>query len=177
MKTKNIQQKIREFFFVNPNSKLRVREIERKLNLPLPSVIRYCKELEKENILTMIKTGNVSFYTADKTSNKFITQKKLYNINSLYISDLIDFLRKELSNPTIIVFGSYSKGEDIETSDIDLYIETHSNKNIDLENYEKKLSRNIQVFKHKNIKEIKNLNLSNNIVNGIILNGYLEVFY
>jgi len=176
MKTKNIKQVIKEFFFVNPNSKLRVREIERKLKLPLPSVIRYCKELQKENILTIIKTGSVSFYTADKTSNEFLFLKKLYNLNSIYTSGLIEFLRKELSNPTIIVFGSYSKGEDIETSDIDLYIETLSKKEIDLKNFENKLSRNIQIFRHKTIKEIKNLNLTNNIVNGIIINGYLEVF-
>jgi len=43
-------------------------------------------------------------------------------------------------------------------------------------NFENKLSRNIQIFRHKTIKEIKNLNLTNNIVNGITLNNYVEVF-
>ena len=176
MKSTNIKETLKEFFFVNPNARMRVRGIEKKLKLPLPSVIRYCKELDKEEILTTIKTGNVVFYTADKTSQKYLLQKKFYNIQSLYDSGLIDFIKIELNNSPVIVFGSYSKGEDDENSDIDLYIETPSGKHISLVEYEKRLSRKIQVFRHKNLQEIKNINLANNIINGVILNGYIEVF-
>lgn len=178
MKTKNIsiKEKIKEYFFVNPTAKLRVREIEKKLNLPIPSVIRYCKELMEEGLLTTIKTGNVVFYTSDRANSLFILEKKLFNIKSLYTSELIEFLKTELSNPPIIVFGSYSKGEDIEESDIDLYIETPSKIQPSLEKFEKILNRKIQIFEHKNINEIKNKNLANNIINGIVLNNYVEVF-
>ena len=176
MVTKNIKQKIKEYYFVNPNAKLRVREIEKFLKLPLPSVIRYCKELQSEGILTIIKTGNVIFYTGDRADKNFLIEKKLFNIKSIYDSGLIEFLKIELSNPVIILFGSYSKGEDTETSDIDLYLETPSKKEISLEKFEKILIRKIQVFRYKNIREIKNTNLSNNIVNGIIVNNYIEVF-
>ena len=82
----------------------------------------------------------------------------------------------ELSNPPIVLFGSFAKGEDIEDSDIDLYIETLSKKNIDLEKFEKLLKRKIQIFRHKNLNEISNPHLANNIINGIILNNYIEVF-
>lgn len=176
MKRKNIKSVLKEYFFVNPNSTLRVREIERTLKLPLPSIIKYCKELKEEKTLTTIKTGNVVFYTANKTSETFLLEKKLHNIKSLYTSGLIDFLRVELSNPALIVFGSYSKGEDTEESDIDLYIETPSKKEINLNKFERLLKRKIQVFRQRNISEIKNKNLSNNIVNGIILNKFVEVF-
>ena len=176
MKTKNIKQKIQEYFFINPTAKLRVREIEKLLKLPLPSVIRYCQELQIEGILTIIKTGTVVFYTGDRASNDFLLEKKLYNIKSLYQSGLIEFLKIELSNPAVILFGSYSKGEDTEESDIDLYIETPSKKKINTEKFEKKLKRKIQIFRHKSIYEIKNLHLSNNIINGFILNNYIEVF-
>ena len=80
----------------------------------------------------------------------------------------------ELSNPAIIVFGSYAKGEDVENSDIDLYIETPSKKEIKLEKFGKILKRKIQIFFYKNIHEIKNIDLANNIINGIILNGFIE---
>lgn len=176
MKTKNIKQKIREHFFINPTIKLRVREIEKFLKLPLPSVIRYCKELKEEEILTTIKTGNIVFYTGDRASSNFLLEKKLFNLKSLYDSGLIEFLKVELSNPVVILFGSYSKGEDTENSDIDLYIETPSKKEINLEKFEKELKRKIQSFRHKNIGEIKNLHLSNNIINGVILNNHIEVF-
>ena len=176
MKRKDIKQSIMEHFFINPNDKLRVREIERTLKLPLPSVIRYCKELEKESILTIIKTGNVNFYTANRSSEKYLLEKKLYNIKEIYESGFIEYLRRELSNPPIVLFGSFAKGEDTEESDIDLYIETPSKKKVSLEKFEKLLERKIQVFRYKNLNEISNLHLANNIINGITLNNYIEVF-
>jgi len=175
MKTKNIKQKIKEHFFISPTSKLRVREIEKLLKLPLPSVIRYCKELQAEGILTIIKTGSVVFYTGNRANSNFILEKRLFNIKSVYDSGLIEFLKIELSNPAVILFGSYSKGEDIENSDIDLYIETHSKKEINLEKFEKILKRKIQLFRHKSISEIKNKELADNVINGIVLNGFIEV--
>ena len=176
MKIKNIRERIKEYFLVNPTSKLRVRRIEKELKLSLPSVIRYCKELEKEGILMKIKIGNVVFYTANRVSGTFLLEKKLFNIKSLYSCRLIDFLKEELNNPAIIVFGSYAKGEDLENSDVDLYVETPSKREINLEKFKKVLKRDIQIFRHKSISEIKNIHLSNNILNGVNLNGFVEVF-
>ena len=175
MARKNIKKTIMEHFFVHPTTKLRVRQIERKLKLPLPSVIRYAKELEKEQILKKTITANVSFYSADRSSQAFLLEKKLFNIKQLYKTGLIEHLRQELHNPTIVLFGSYAKGEDVEDSDIDLYIETPSKKAIKPEKFENQLKRSMQFFIHKNLKETKNPELANNIINGITLNGYLEV--
>ncbi len=175
MKRKDIKQTIKEYFFINPTSKLRVREIERTLKLPLPSVIRYCKELEYEGILAIEKTGNVNFYTANR-NEAYLLEKKLFNIKILYESGLIEYLKQELSNPVVVLFGSYAKGEDTEESDIDLYIETPAKKQVHLEKFKKILKREIQIFPHRNIKEITNHHLANNIINGITVNSYLEVF-
>jgi len=175
MKRKNIKQIIKEHFFINPAAKLRVREIERTLKLPLPSVIRYCHELEQEEILTIAKTGTVNFYTASR-SETYLLEKKLYNIKQLYVSGLINYLKIELSNPAIVLFGSFAKGEDLEESDIDLYIETPSKKQLNLEKFKKILKREVQIFQHKSLKEITNHHLANNIINGITLNNYIEVF-
>ena len=176
MKTKSIKERIKEYFLVNPTAKMRVREIERTLKLPLPSIIRYCKELEKDEILVIIKIGNVTFYSANRANVKYILEKKIYNIKRIYESGLIEYIKIELSNPPIILFGSFSKGEDLEGSDIDLYIETPSNKKTDLEKFEKIMERRIQIFNHKNLREISNPNLANNIINGVLLNGFIEVF-
>ena len=174
MKTNNIKNKIKEYFFLNPTIKLRVRQIERTIKVPLPSVIRYTKELEKEDILTSLGISNINVYSSNRSSKRFLLEKRLFNIRQL--SNLTEFLIKELSNPTIIVFGSYSKGEDIENSDIDLFIETSSNKKLNLEKFEKSLQRNIHIFTYKTINNIENKELANNIVNGITLNGFVEVF-
>ena len=175
MKRKDIKKTIAEYFYLHPTAKLRVRGIERTLKLPLPSVIRYCKELQKESLLARISIGAVIFYTASR-SETYLLEKKLYNLKALYQSGLIEYLKQELSNPTLVLFGSYAKGEDTEDSDIDIYIETHSKKQLNLERFKKQLHRKIQIFQHRNIKEISNPYLANNIVNGITLNNYIEVF-
>lgn len=176
MNQKDIKNKLKEYFFLNPTIKLRVRQIERKVKVPLPSVIRYTKELEKEGIIKSTIIANIKVYSADRISKNFLLEKKLFNINQLSSTGLIDFLIKELSNPTIIVFGSYSRGEDLENSDVDFYLEMPTKKKFDLEKFEKQLQRKIQIFAYKKISEIKNKELANNIINGITLNGFIEVF-
>ncbi len=172
---KSIKLVVKEYFFTNPSAKMRVRQLERTLNIPLPSVIRYCKELEQEDILRKEVIGNVTFYTSNR-DKKYFLEKKLFNLKLIYDSGIVEYLKKELSNPVIIVFGSYSRGEDVESSDVDIYIETLSEKKLNLKKYEDKLSRNIQIFGNKSIKQIKNKHLVNNILNGITLNNQIEVF-
>jgi len=176
MKTKNIKQKIKEHFLKNPTTKLRVRQIERTLKLPLPSIIRYTKELTEEKILKTENIANIKLFTANYNSPEYLLEKKLHNIKSLYTSNLIPHLIEEYSNPAIILFGSFSNGEDIEDSDIDIYIQTPTKKKIPLNKFKKILEKNIQVFQEKNLKDISNPHLANNIINGITLNGSVEVF-
>ena len=176
MKRKDIKGLIAEYFFINPTARLRVRQIERELGLPLPSVINYVKELEKDGILQKKQMANVVFISADMESSSFLLEKKLFNIKKLYSCGLINFLSSELSNPSIIVFGSFAKCEDVEDSDIDLYIETHSKMSPSLERFERILKRKIQIFKYPTIKKVPNLHLANNIINGVLLNGFVEVF-
>ena len=174
MKTYNIKERIREYFFMNPTKKMRVRQIEREIKLPLPSVIRYCKELEREEILKRETISGVSTYSADRASKKFLIAKRLFNIKSIFESGLLDYMIKEYFNPVIVLFGSYSKGEDIEESDIDLYVETPKKHEFKLQKFEKILKRKVQVFNYRNIREIPNHHLSNNIINGITINNFLE---
>ncbi|MFH1376230.1 MAG: nucleotidyltransferase domain-containing protein [Candidatus Woesearchaeota archaeon] len=176
MKRNNIKGQVKNYFFINPKKRLRVRHIERELKLSLPSIIRYTRELENEGILKREKISGAVFFSADRVSKSFLLEKKLYNLKSLYESGLVEYLINELSNPIIIVFGSYSRGEDNEDSDIDLYIETPSKKKIKLEKFEKILRRKIQVFVCSNLKQVKNPHLMDNIINGITLNNFMGVF-
>ncbi|MBS3176828.1 nucleotidyltransferase domain-containing protein [Candidatus Woesearchaeota archaeon] len=100
-------------------------------------------------MLEIAKTGNVNFYTANRSSEKYLLEKKLYNIKSMYESGLIEYLRRELSNPSVVLFGSYGKGEDTEESDIDLYIETPSKKNVSLKNLKNCLK---EEYRHSSMK-------------------------
>lgn len=175
MKRKDTKELIKEFYFLNPTIKLRVRELERELSLSLPSVIFAVKKLVEEDLLQIIKIGSVIFYGANRSNKHYIFEKKLFNLKQIYTSGLIEDLKFNYSNSTVVLFGSYMRGEDIETSDIDIFIEILDKKNINLEKYEKILKRKIQIFKFKNFVSISNKDLANNIANGIVLNGFLKV--
>jgi len=176
MKLKDIKAELKEYFFLYPSAKMRVRQVERAIKAPLHSVIRYTKELEKGGFLKSNSIASVTFYSADRASATFLLEKKLYNLRSLFSSGLVKFLIQELSNPNMVVFGSYSRGEDVENSDIDLFVESVQKDVPSLSRFEKKLQRRIQLFKYKDISKVENKELANNIVNGITLNGFLEVF-
>ncbi|MBT4174043.1 hypothetical protein HOE07_00020 [archaeon] len=176
MKRNNIKMKLKEYFFRHPTKKLRVRQIEREVNIPLPSAIRYTKELEKEGILIREEIAEVVMFSADRASRIFLLEKRFFNMGCLFNSGLIDFIIKKMGAPNIILFGSYSNGEDVESSDIDIFIESSFKGKLDLTKFEKKLSKEIQIICSKNLSSIKNKNLANNIVNGVVLNGFFEVF-
>mgnify|MGYP001576023803 CR=1 FL=1 len=71
---------------------------------------------------------------------------------------------------SIILFGSYSKGEDIETSDIDILIISKAKKELKFLEIEKKLKRKINIMIVEDLKKLDSL-IVDKIYNGIILYG------
>ncbi|MBU1855165.1 MAG: nucleotidyltransferase domain-containing protein, partial [Nanoarchaeota archaeon] len=87
-------------------------------------------------------------------------------------SGIIEFLESVYEYPnSIILFGSYSFGENNEQSDIDIAIQTTLNKKIDLKKYEQKLRHTIQIFL---LDEKTPENLKKSIYNGIVLRGRIQ---
>jgi len=72
------------------------------------------------------------------------------------------------------LFGSSSRGEDIEESDIDLYVQA-GEREMGLYPYERSLNRNIQLHFKKDLQDYPK-ELRNNVANGIVMYGYLKVY-
>lgn len=168
-------------YFINEHEReFHVRELA-KLTKKSPSTIsKYLKQLEKEHILVSENKFNHLFFKAN-SDNPFFKEKKLfYNLNALRNSGLIESLKDNYNPEAIILFGSFAKAENIDKSDIDILIITHSKKEVNLNIYEKKLKHKIQLFLHSpsdiEAMKVKNKKLLNNFVNGIKLEGYWEVF-
>ena len=123
-------------------------------------------------MLKVEKKKHITEIFANLENPRFINKKRIFNLNQLYESGLVDFLIKECSPSMISVTGSYSKGEDIEKSDIDLVIITDKEKSMDLTNFEKRLSKRIHLIitNYKKMSEEFYINL----INGLILYGYVD---
>jgi len=91
----------------------------------------------------------------------------------LYDVGLPHFLFEEFPGSTIILFGSYSKGEDVFDSDIDIAIVGVKEKTLNLKKFEGFLKREINLNFYQSFKDIHK-DLKNNLFNGIILSGRID---
>lgn len=161
-------------FFDNPTREFHIRYLGRRLKLAVTSVTNYLKELTKENFIIKSKEGLYPSYKANRDYDDFKFYKKVHNVIKIRESGLIKYLDEFCLPTNIILFGSFSKGKDIESSDIDIFVEAKEKK-ANLEKYEKRLNRKINLFFEENFNKLSK-ELRNNIINGIKLEGYLKVF-
>ncbi len=160
----------------NPITQIHLRSLSRKINVSPTWIAQTIKSLEKAELITISKNKETRILTlqANRENQEFLKLKKSYNLYQLHKSDLTNKLIEIYQKPeAIILFGSYSRGEDIEKSDIDLAIITTKNIQINLEKFEKKLNRTIKILKlNKNKIEKEFLNT---LANGTVLYGYLNI--
>lgn len=171
MITKDNILKVMELFFKCPEKNFHLREIARLTNLSLPGVKKIIWKLEKEKLL-ITKREKIFVNVYATRNQKFIDLKRSHNLYAL--SDLREYLKNIYEEPeAIIVFGSFSRGEDISKSDIDIAVITPTNKTTNLTKFENKLSRKINLFEIQ-LKKSENSFL-NSLANGIVLSGNLNL--
>jgi len=169
----NNTNKILKEIFQNPTYSFHIRELARITRLNPNTIINISKNLEKDKIITKNKTKNIVEIKANIEDQTFIRKKRTFNLNELYDSGLIDFLIEKYDNPELIaILGSFSRGEDIEKSDIDIIVITDKKDIPYLEKFEKKLKRKIHLIP-STYKEISK-EFYNNLINGIVLHGYIR---
>jgi predicted nucleotidyltransferase len=169
---------VAEIFFNEPTKPHYLIEISKKSKLAHTSTKKYLILLKKEGIIkeTLEKKGKRSYqiYSAELNSIQYKNYKIIFNLIKIYDSKIIDLLRDKLMPKAIVLFGSYFRGEDIEDSDIDIFVEAKMQK-LDLTRLEKELKRKIELHFNENLSNYPK-ELRNNIINGDILYGYLEVY-
>lgn len=169
---------VAEVFFNEPTKTHYLIEISKKSKLAHTSVKGHLLTLKKLSIIkeSFENKGKRKFpiYSANLESKEYNIYKNICNIILLRKSGLIDFLKYSLMPNAIVLFGSYARGEDTEDSDIDLFVECKKGE-LDLSRFEKILNRRIDIHFKDKFKEYQK-ELKNNIINGIVLEGYLEAF-
>jgi len=172
MLQKSNRDKILEQFFLFPTKRWHIREIARATNIAHTSINRYISELLREELIIKDKELYTA-YKANRKSDNFKLLKKLYWNKTLVESGFVEHIYEKTHAEFIILFGSCSKGEDIESSDIDIYLES-SQKEINLNKYELAFSRKINLYFRK-FNKVQD-ELKNNLLNGIILHGFVKAY-
>jgi len=173
MITRDNTLRVMELFFRFPEGKFHLREVGRLTGLSMPGARKILIRLEKEKLL-MSKNEKVvkNFYAS--RNEKFVSLKRAYNLHSVFSSGLLGFLREKYEEPeAIVLFGSYSRGEDASGSDIDIAVITSKRRLPDVSAFEKMLGRKIRIYETALRKA--DAEFLNTLANGIVLYGYLKV--
>ncbi len=170
----NSKDKIIEKIFENPRKEYYLRELARELKLNPSRLSIILKELKKEGFLELNQKKHILEIKPQFDSDIFRNKKRIFNLNKIYSSNLVEKLKIEYNPKSIVLYGSFSQGTDLEMSDVDIAIFSNINKekNLDLSTFEKILKRKIHLIvieKNKITDE-----LYGSIINGIVLYGYLD---
>jgi predicted nucleotidyltransferase len=166
-------------FFDSPSREFHLRELARLMKRNPVTIKKHMKDFVKSGVIQCKKERNLEIYRSNSENFLYKEYKKIYNRLNIIDSGIIEFLEKELTMPTVVVFGSFAHGEDNENSDIDIFIISEIKTPISLDTFEKRLGKSIQthIFSRKEWKLLKKTNpdLVNSIINGSIFCGFLEV--
>jgi len=165
--------KIASRFFERPTKPFGLLELSKECDIAHTSTKKYLGQLLKEKIIRTdtLSVSNRFFYLANKEHKTYLMYKKMYNHLKIQESTLISKIMQECSPRSIIVFGSYQKGEDTEHSDIDIFVES-AKKEINLRIEERFFQKKIELHFKESFKSYP-AELKNSILNGTVLFGFV----
>lgn len=173
----NLQQGILNFLFANPTKEFNMLRLSQVLGVSQPAIKKAMPFLAKKDYIKLSKDKESKRYAIflNRDNPEIIYMKRVKNLDNIYSSGLVKFLFELFPGSTIILFGSYSFGEDTEKSDVDIAVIGSEEKELNLAIYEKAFGRVISINFFNSFREIKDNNLKNNILNGIVLSGSVKL--
>ena len=123
-----IRQKLLEFFFSTPGTRIYLRELERQLVIPAGSLQRHLAQLEKEGILKSEWTGPLKYFSLNPQYPYFqelqsvILREQRKRELEKNLKKLVRSLKENYQPEKIILFGSLASGRVSPDSDLDLLI-------------------------------------------------------
>lgn len=168
----NNTDKVLRELFNNPTYKFHIRELARVTKLNPNTIINVVKVLEKKGFVKKETKKHIVEVILNLENIKTIYNKRIFNLQQIYDSGITDFLIKFYTPTSISLIGSYSRGEDIEKSDIDIVIITEKREKVSLVKFEKILKKQIHLLliKKENISD----EFFNNLINGVVLSGVIK---
>jgi len=176
LKLTNLQQDILRLLFMKAGMSINQRGIARILEVSPPAVMKAIPELGKEGLIKIEQDKESKRWSIELNRNnpKVMQLKRADNLKQIYEYGLFEYLEGEFPGGTIILFGSYSRGDDTINSDIDIAIIGRKEKKVALNKFIKILERVININFYDSFKGIHK-NLRENLCNGIVLVGGIEL--
>ena len=176
LKLTNLQQEILRVLFTKNGSSLNQRQLANILKVSQPAITKALPLLEQSGFILLHKDKETKRWSVslNTQNHKILQLKRVDNLKQIYESGLFELLEKEHAGATIILFGSYARGEDTLGSDIDIAVVGRKEKILDLTDYETSFERTININYYESFSRIHK-HLKENLANGIVLSGGFEL--
>lgn len=168
-----LQQEILRFLFVKAGKAFNARQIALALEVSQTAIGKALPLLQNEGFAIVNKEAGRLSIELNRDKPEILGLKRADNLKQLYETGLVQFLYDQFPGTSIILFGSYSLGEDTLTSDIDLAVIGVKEKQLELTEFEKLLERDILINYYPSLSVIDKP-LRHNILNGIVLRGAID---
>lgn len=171
-----LQQAVLNGLFAKPELAFTGRALANALGVSPTAIAKSLKGLEKGGLVKVEKdmgSGRLAI-KLNRDNSRVFHLKRAENLKAVYESGLVDYLGDSSPAATIVLFGSYSFGEDSSTSDIDIAVIGSKEKDLDMGKFGKFLQREVRLNFYESLAGI-NKNLKENIINGIVLKGAIRL--
>ena len=167
------------WFFAYPNKEIGLSDLAKETGVSKVTANRVVAKLIEEEFLEKEILGKTWRISCNLEHRYNLSVKVPFHLTQIYEKGVVDTILKKIPNAkATILFGSYRKGDDNNTSDIDIAVEITGDeepKTIQLGileqiGYRKNVPVQLHIFSRNKV----DLNLFSNISNGIVLSGFLE---
>lgn len=174
-----MEDTIKVLFFNESLRRWHFEDIVNEAGVSRERVNFFLKKLAEEKLILRLKEkGKMPYYTANRDSLHFRSEKRMFGLKMLEEAGLFEHISSLKDVETAIVFGSFARGDWNKSSDVDLFI-FGDVKNFEKGKIEKKIKREIQLFSYREadkVKEELDPKLIPNIIKGFNIKGNLKPF-
>lgn len=121
--TSKARVKILETFLLNKDREFHTRDLARRTGVSPPYVMKELRNLKGLGLLSERREGNMAFYKVNKSSSIAEDLKRLFLKTESVGAELTDVFKKDREKiKYALIYGSFAKGTEVTSSDIDLLI-------------------------------------------------------
>ena len=172
------EESVLELFLNEPAKQWHFGEIRKAADISEPGTNKWLRKLLAENLVHRIKPrGKMPYFIANFTHARYRTRKRLYALQKLYTSGLLERLQNLKDTKAVVIFGSFSRSDWNTQSDVDIFVlgdpeDLRFGRPWSGLGYKGK-ARELQVHSYKSAKEVRKIRsgLMKNVVNGYFVKG------
>ncbi len=167
---------VARLIFAYPNKTFHLRGLAKETNLSTTAVKKVVFMLNLAKIVKIEQTELTTNIKADLESEDYRAHKRIFNLYCLEKYQITKKIQEGYRAETVVLFGSFARGEDIEASDIDIAVILPSKDGAEslLDIPQKAINRKINIHHLVSLEKISK-EFKNTLANGIVLYGYLKV--